>query len=157
MKNLDLGRLLNTLANMGVVAGIVFLAVELRQNNDLMEADRRLNRANQIRSIWDTNVYEPEMAELLVNDRNGTDLTEAEQLRLSSFWMSTLLGIQWQYEEFPDETTYLNGMRRNFAAYPSLRTTWHGSNVGSIAAGKDTFDQDFVEFIEALVPELSTR
>ena len=156
MKKIELGQLVTIAANVGVIAGIVFLAIELGQNNDLMEAERRLNRANQIRSIWDTNVYEPEMTELLVKDRNGADLTEAEQLRLSSFWMSTLLGIEWQFQEFPDETTYLNGMRRNFAAYPSLRTTWQGSNVGSRAAGKDSFNREFVEFIEELVPQLST-
>ena len=32
MKKIDLGQTLNTLANVGVIAGIVFLGVELRQN-----------------------------------------------------------------------------------------------------------------------------
>ena len=155
MKKIDLGQLVSTLANLGVIAGIVFLAMELRQNNDLMEAEARLNRSNQVRSTWDTMVYEPEMAELLVKDRNGVELTEAEQLRLSSFWMSTLYAVQWQYEELPDPSVWLNPMRRNFAAYPSLRTTWHGGGAGSRAAGQDAFDPDFVKFIEERVPGLS--
>ncbi len=39
MKKLDLSQTIGILANLGVIAGIVFLGVELRQNNDLLEAD----------------------------------------------------------------------------------------------------------------------
>ncbi len=43
MKKIDLGQTITILANVGVVAGIVFLAVELRQNNEFMAADARFN------------------------------------------------------------------------------------------------------------------
>ena len=36
MKKIDLGQTIGILANVGVIAGIVFLAVELRQNNELL-------------------------------------------------------------------------------------------------------------------------
>ncbi len=39
MKKLDLGQSVGILANIGVIAGIVFLAVELRQNNELVVAN----------------------------------------------------------------------------------------------------------------------
>ena len=35
MKKIELGQLIQIVANLGVIAGIVFLAVELRQNNRL--------------------------------------------------------------------------------------------------------------------------
>jgi hypothetical protein len=35
MKKLELGRTINTIANLGVIAGIIFLALELNQNNQL--------------------------------------------------------------------------------------------------------------------------
>ena len=38
MKKLDLGQIITILANIGVIAGIVLLAVELDQNNRLIEA-----------------------------------------------------------------------------------------------------------------------
>lgn len=41
MKKFDFGQTLNTLANAGVVAGIIFLAVELNQNNELLELEAR--------------------------------------------------------------------------------------------------------------------
>ena len=47
MKKIDLGQLTNTLANLGVIAGIVFLAIEIRQNNTLMQAQTRLEIARE--------------------------------------------------------------------------------------------------------------
>ena len=40
MKKIDLGQTLNTLANVGVIAGIVFLGLELSQNNDILESHK---------------------------------------------------------------------------------------------------------------------
>ena len=37
MKKIDLGQTIQTVANLGVIAGIVFLAFELRQNNEQLE------------------------------------------------------------------------------------------------------------------------
>ena len=39
LKKLDLGQSIGILANVGVIAGIVFLGLELRQHNELMEAE----------------------------------------------------------------------------------------------------------------------
>ena len=41
MKKIDLGQTIGILANIGVVAGTVFLAVELRQNNELLNSQER--------------------------------------------------------------------------------------------------------------------
>ena len=46
MKKIDLGQTISILANVGVIAGIVFLGFELRQNNALMAADARVVRAD---------------------------------------------------------------------------------------------------------------
>ena len=41
MKKVDVGRAVGILANLGVVAGIIFLAIEVGQNNELMRAASR--------------------------------------------------------------------------------------------------------------------
>jgi len=41
LKKLSAGELTQTLANIGVIAGILFLAFELRQNNELLEQQSR--------------------------------------------------------------------------------------------------------------------
>ena len=43
LKKIDLGQTITILANLGVIAGIVFLAFELRQNNSLLETQIRSN------------------------------------------------------------------------------------------------------------------
>ena len=44
MKKMDLGQTLQILANFGVIAGIVFLAIEIRQNTD----SQRMLAAQQV-------------------------------------------------------------------------------------------------------------
>ena len=44
MKKIDLGQSITMLANIGVIAGIVFLAVELQQNNELLRVEVELSR-----------------------------------------------------------------------------------------------------------------
>jgi len=39
LKKIHLGQTIEILANLGVIAGIVFLGVELRQNNELVVAN----------------------------------------------------------------------------------------------------------------------
>jgi len=39
LKKIDLGQAIGILANAGVIAGIVFLGMELRQNNELVVAN----------------------------------------------------------------------------------------------------------------------
>lgn len=41
MKKIDLGQTIQILANVGVIAGIVFLAIELQQNNELQRSSSR--------------------------------------------------------------------------------------------------------------------
>ena len=41
MKKIDLGQTITILANVGVIAGIVFLAFELRQNNTFLAEQAR--------------------------------------------------------------------------------------------------------------------
>jgi hypothetical protein len=44
MKKISPTQLVTFVANIGVIAGILLLAFELRQNNDLMEAEARQSR-----------------------------------------------------------------------------------------------------------------
>ena len=42
MKKIDLGRTIGMLANLGVIIGIAFLAIEMHQNNQLLSMQARL-------------------------------------------------------------------------------------------------------------------
>ena len=148
MKKIELGQSISLLANVGVIIGIVFVGIELSQNNELMAGEARATRLAAVTQTWQILVENPEITVLLVSDRNGTALTEDQEVRLNAYWMRALLNIQWQHQELPESTEWVNGMRRAFASYGSLSRTWQGVGPGARATGKDNFDADFVEFWE---------
>ena len=136
----------------GIIAGIVFLGFELRQNNELMAADARFNQLSIRTDIWAVLADSPELVAYLVKDRNGETLTSEEELRLNSFWMRTLLNLEWQYVELPENIdSWTAGHRRNYESYGSLRRTWEGGGAGSRAAGRHNFNPGFVEFYEQTI------
>ena len=52
MKKIDLGQAITILANLGVIGGILLLAYELRQNNELIAAEGRFNRLTIVNQAW---------------------------------------------------------------------------------------------------------
>jgi hypothetical protein len=148
MKKFDFGQTLNTLANAGVVAGIIFLAVELNQNNELLELEARATLSENLQNGWDRISSDAQLAALFIKDRNDEDLSEVEELQLNAYWMGMLLRRQFQYQNFPESSEGLEGLTRLYTSYGSLRRAWNGSASASRSAGKDNFSPDFVNFLD---------
>ena len=138
------------LSVVGIIAGIVFLGFELRQNNELMVSEAQATSAIIDQEGWSYIIENPDLVYLLIKDRNAEQLTEAEEFRLNGVSMQNLATLQFRYFEARD-STFWTGSARNFEAYPSLRNTWQGGSRGSRQAGKDNFDPGFIEFYEANV------
>ncbi len=85
MKKLDLGQTITILANVGVIAGIVFLGMELRQNNELMAADARFNLLSARTESFTIQAVESDLAAILIKDRNREPLTEVEDFRIQAY------------------------------------------------------------------------
>jgi hypothetical protein len=148
MKKIDAGELISIIANIGVIAGIVFLALELRQNNELIAAEARATYASMDQTGWSFIIENPDLADLLIKDRNGGELSESEMLRLNALWLQNLAQFQFRFLEDPDHVAWVAGQRRNYESYSSLRSAWEGNSSGSRQAGKDSFDPNFVRFYE---------
>ena len=127
MKKIDLGQTLGILANLGVIAGIVFLAVELRQNTESLDESRRLAAANAYQARAFTfasqtlsNVHSPEMVEALVAFQAASEadnpavafvaLSPQDQLRIRSYYLARIAisdNNYYQYREgYLDEERY---------------------------------------------------
>ncbi len=61
MKKIELGQTIAILANVGVIAGILFLAIELRQNNEALGLQARLERENALRTAFTRDLDNPIM------------------------------------------------------------------------------------------------
>lgn len=98
MKLDSLNRWLTLFANVGVIAGIFFLAIQVQQNNKLLSAaainvvlETRMQRVEQTAANED-------QAALLVKNRSGAPLTEIESARMQAIHARTLMG--WQRDFF---------------------------------------------------------
>ena len=92
MKKIDLGQAITILVNMGVIAGIVFLGIELRQNNELLSAEARATRLSVRLNENQLPIENPDLANALIKHRHGDELTEHEQLVLDRY-METILVV----------------------------------------------------------------
>ena len=64
MKKVDLAQVIAMLANVGVIAGIIFLGYELHQNNEQLAADSRFNYYQTRVNFFRENATDEEFAEL---------------------------------------------------------------------------------------------
>ena len=62
MKKIDLGLTISILANVGVIAGIVFLALELQQNNSLLAAQARREQLDARTAAGSVELNNPDVA-----------------------------------------------------------------------------------------------
>ena len=153
MKKFDLGQLVTILANVGVIAGIVFLAIELRQNNELMVEEARANRVN-LRQADTTLVLEnPELGRALIKHRNDEELTDHESLLVTLYIDFVLVNFQNEYldtvrglsdeDDLPVETWRLNfGLDRVPEGFVHMRDYWErNKDLGG-------WDEQFVRWME---------
>jgi len=142
LKKLDLGQTITILANVGVVAGIIFLAFELQQNNDQLQSQTRANlyrmQAEIQRDIF-TNVGG--VTDLLVKAQGGQQLTAVELNRLAAFRGYVLRTIEFMFREDSEGSREsADWMVIAFVSIPGFREFWEQTKISR--------DPDFVSFIE---------
>ncbi len=144
MKKIDLGQTITILANVGVIAGIIFLGVELRQNNELMAAEARFSRVMMSNEGWRSLAENGDLTELRVRAWNNEALTEAEQIRVDAAAMRVLVNMEWIYRELPADSPERNYMR------DQLRSSFsRGPTTGSVwEERKAAFDPGFVQWMD---------
>lgn len=131
---------LSIVANLAVVAGIAFLALELRQTNDLMESERRYNRLQVFLDGTSSYIENPSLAEAILKSRRGQELTENEEFVLDQQLRNIFAIWQWTWielgatEEFP-LASYRTSMRLGY-----FQSHWKAISPGLMP--------EFVSFVE---------
>ena len=99
MKKIDAGQMITILANLGVIAGIVFLAMELRQNNNLLASQARQNIL-EARAAYQQNVAVNAggLADIL-QKAQSQELSATERFRLNVHWSLVLQNWESIYQE----------------------------------------------------------
>ncbi len=140
MKKLDLGQTLGILANLGVIAGIIFLAFELRQNNQLLVAQTSFAQFNVVQQRRLLQIQESETLMKPEESRTG-----AERLRVNLIYNNTLDSFIWQFREYeagrlPDDFIDLRIWRDVWRSQSALRDLY--------AEDQPRLDPEFIMFFE---------
>jgi len=100
MKKIDIGQTIAISANLSVVAGILFLGIELQQNNRLLDAQVSYNLLVHRTRASNEVYYNPEFAAFRFKVESDGELTPVEQFRLNARNKGVLLGFEWEYLQF---------------------------------------------------------
>jgi hypothetical protein len=148
MKKIDLGQTISILANIGVIAGIVFLALELNQNSELLAMQARSTListkvSQQLPLVND----ESGIVDLWIASGSGEPLTAAETFRLRALYNMNVETWAALYREVTngllDESDIPIRYWGSLFYSPSMREWWE--------TAKKDFDPEFVTFIEERV------
>lgn len=140
-----LNRWLTLLANLGVIAGIIFLAIELRHNNTLLveEANRDFveQRAETL-ARWADNGGD--LMQLRIRAAKGESLTVEEQYRLD-YDISYML-VKWEWEFGQNQAGRLEylpvkAFRADLQRWPYIAERW---NDGI----REWYQEDFATFVD---------
>jgi hypothetical protein len=150
MKKIDLGQTIQVLANVAVLAGIGFLAYELRQNTRatlIASTEATLSGAYQL----DLRIAsDPEVAELLLKQE---PLTEAERLRKQRWYYAALR--QWETARYLSSISalddsfwqaYRHELIQIMSGADAIVEYWQGN--------KQSFTPAFNEEMERMVQEI---
>jgi hypothetical protein len=89
MRKIDLAQIITMLANVGVVIGLVFLTLEIRQNTAQMRTQGAYSIYQSVETLNQAIYSDEEFADLLYRgEKSFNDLDPVEQNRLATFFFS---------------------------------------------------------------------
>ena len=154
MKKLDFGQTITILANLGVVAGILFLAFEIQQNNTLLESQARDARTDVRRGAYQLQIENPELNRIINQNRNGGHLNEEEQELLNAYFDYILSGFQQGYGDYQSGLIELTEMQNLvsgivFDRAPGLEEYWQSAKL--------RHHPEFAAWVDQIITERNSR
>lgn len=151
---IDIGQTITILANVGVIAGVAFLAFELRQNNALLAAQTRAIRQEFRVDYYAAPINNRDVADALIKRAEGKNLSKYEGLLLDRLAAITIANLQFVYGE------YKRGLlKESDIPFDNWAAVFDGRNAARRGywtevseyweANKELeFDRDFVDFVD---------
>ena len=148
---LDFGQTVSILANLGVITGIIFLAVEINQNNELLGAQARASRVALRQADTALGIENPQLAAAHYKYSQGEPLTGYEQMLIDHLANFRLVNYQNVYREMregliapdtiPIESWRVDFNRKIEDGVLDLRDFWE-------RRGRREFDPDFAQWVD---------
>jgi hypothetical protein len=146
--NIDVAEIITIVANIGVLAGIIFLALELRQNNRFLAAQARL-ALRQFRNDMADSLIQPAVTEAIFKHHHGDGVTDSERGIALGVAAKALEVWEWQYGEYRAGMLQLSEV-----PFGAWRLWYHGKGPVPIPARemyqarRAIMNPDFVRFFD---------
>jgi hypothetical protein len=145
-----LNRWLTLGANIGVLIGIAFLAIEIRQNAEMIRAQITQSRAETAIAISGMTVNSEYMPGIRIKVRDGIKLTEEEKLRYRTFIRAILRNQDNYLQQYnqgliPDHIprALAGAIRSIIAESPLALDYWEQT--------RSAFSDDFIAFVDDVI------
>jgi hypothetical protein len=138
---------LTLIANVAVVGGIVFLAIEISQNNELLRSESRQTLvANDVTSL----TANLENADVFAKLVSAGELSAEDQIRLSFMYMLDLRNREFEYFQ------YTNGLldEETWVSYRHVILVNHSAGIGRSwwdEIGRGIVDPEFANLVDELL------
>ena len=156
MKKINLGLTISILANVGVIFGIGFLAVEIQQSTLVQESQMRFSQSERQTEVIEEVMRNQELRTALTKRENGELLTQDQDRVLEYFALRVFLSFQWIYGEVRREAMPSDVLERLHAGYrtgPGLSSNDKSFYSDYWArAEKSRFDAEFIGWMDAGLP-----
>jgi len=150
LKKIELGQTITILANIGVIAGIVFLAVEVRQNQISLDEANAINRASSsataleyLNEFRTSLAQDEQLADIWLRGSSGSELSPVEQVRFFNLCETLLWGVVASHRRFAAlgqerEAKGIAGFARGSFQDPGMRECWDENRLALINRGDET-------------------
>ena len=99
---LDIEKTLTIINNIGVIVRIIFLAVELQQNNEFLAAESEINLMQNRKYISEVILQDTELVKVFVKIANGEPLAPADIYRLEAMFNIYMVSFQCDFTQFQE-------------------------------------------------------
>lgn len=144
---------LSLIANVAVVGGIIFLAIEIQQNNVLLRSESRQALLTNDHTSLVTDLEHLDVIKKLAFQE---ELSTEEQLRLSFVFLIDLRNREFEYMQ------YVNGLldEATWQSYRNVILINHASGRGRVwweKIGRTIVDPEFAKTVDALLVDAAAH
>ena len=144
MKKIDRGWAIQVFANVGVIAGIVFLGLEIHQNNEALGFQARLERESWHRVAMARRAQNPDLIRALARARRGEGLTDEDaivlELEAQAILIDWMLVFRLVDDGVIERSSIPISVWRDYFEDPGVSDVWTKT--------RHWYSEGFVEFME---------
>ena len=146
----DLGAIGEFIGAFGVMASLIYVGLQIKQTRNVVMADSEANFMQSGMEIYLFMAGNRHISELIAKEIGG----DPDELMLSTFWNASFFRLEDTFIKHnyglmgPHAMRELKGTLRSVVRSPSAMAAWDGR--------RDRFDEEFVEFVDAIFAETAS-